>query len=133
MKRILLFTFILLTACGGRQQDYRKAENGLDAGREFISACLQGDFRKAGFFMLPDKKNTQKLNEIETGYREKDKEGRQNLRTASINIREVSDIDSVTTLISYSNSFDTLPQTIRVVKQNDSWLVDLTHTNNPVP
>jgi len=133
MKKILLFTVILLTACGGRQQDYRKAENGLDAGREFIDACLQGDFSKAGFFMLPGELNTEKLKEIETAYREKDKEGRQNLRTASINISEVSDIDSVTTLISYSNSFDTLPQKIRVVKQNDSWLVDLTQTNNPVP
>lgn len=133
MKRILLFAFILLTACGGRQQDYLKAENGLDAGREFIGACLQGDFRKAGFFMLPGEKNTRKLKEIENAYRKKDKEGRQNLRTASINISEVSDIDSATTLISYSNSFDKFPQTIRVVKQNDSWLVDLTHSNNPLP
>ena len=133
MKRFLFFTFILLTACGGRQQDYRKAENGLDAGREFISACLQGDFRKAAFFMLPGEKNTEKLKEIEKAYRVKDKEGRQNLRTASINIREVSDIDPLTTHISYNNSFDTLPQMIRVVKQNDSWLVDLNHTNNPVP
>ena len=133
MKRILLSTAILLSACGGRQQDYRKAENALDAGREFIGACLQGDFGKAAIFMLPDEKNTQKLKETEKAYREKDKEGRQQWRTASINISEVTDIDASTTIIKYSNSFDKLPQTIQVVKQNGSWLVDLTKTKNIAP
>ena len=122
---------ILLTACGGKQQDYRKAENALDAGREFIGACLQGDFGKAAFFMLPGEKNIQQLKEIEKLYRQKDKEGRQQFRSASINIDEVTDVNDSTTIIRYSNSFDKLPHTLQVIKQLDNWLVDITNTDNP--
>ena len=122
---------ILLTACGGKQQDYRKAENALDAGREFIGACLQGDFGKAAFFMSPGEKNIQQLKEIEKSYRQKDKEGRQQFRSASINIDEVTDVNDSTTIIRYSNSFDKLPHTLQVIKQLDNWLVDITNTDNP--
>lgn len=131
MKKILLYTTILLTACNGKQQNYIKAENALDAGREFIASCLQGDFTKAAFFMLPSEKNNQELIKIEKTYREKDKEGRQQFRSASINIVEVTDINDSTTLIKYSNSFDKLPHTLQVVKQQDSWLVNITNTDNP--
>jgi hypothetical protein len=129
MKTLLLFILVLLTACGGRQKDYRPAENALDAGREFINACLQGDFSRAAFFMLPGSGNEQKLKEIERGYREKDKEGRQQYRQASININEVSEIAADTTVIKYSNSFDKIPETIRVVRQNGNWLVDMITVN----
>lgn len=130
MKTLVFITAILLTACNGKQQDYHKAENAIDAGREYIQSCLQGDFSKAGFYLLPNEKNTQLLKEIEKSYREKDKEGRQQFRLASININEVTDINQTTTIIKYSNSFDKLPHTIQVVKQKEAWLVDLTNTNN---
>jgi len=132
MKTFLLFTAIIFTACNGKQQDYHKAENALDAGREYIHSCLQGDFLKAAFYLLPDEKNTQLLKEVEKVYREKDKEGRQQFRLASININEVMDLNQTTTIIKYSNSFDKLPHTIQVIKQNGAWLVDLTSTNNLV-
>jgi hypothetical protein len=122
---------ILLLACGGKQQDYRKAENALDAGREFIGACLQGDFSKAAFFAAPTRTNTQKLAEIEKAYREKDKEGRQQFRTASININGVTDVNDSTTVIRYNNSFDKIPHSLKVIKQNDNWLVDITNIDNP--
>ena len=131
MKKILLYTAILLTACNRKEQNYSKAENALDAGREFITSCLQGDFTKAAFFMLPNEKNNQELIKIEKAYREKDKEGRQQFRSASINIVEVTDINDSTTLIKYSNSFDKLPHTLQVVKQQDSWLVNITNIDNP--
>lgn len=130
MKKILVLTAIILTACSGSQQDYPKAENALDAGREFIGSCLKGDFTKAAFFMLRNEKNNQLLTEKEKAYREKDKEGRQQFRFASINIGEVTDVNDSTTVIKYNNSFDKLPQIIRVVKQNDNWLVDIANTKN---
>ena len=129
MKTFLLFTAIFVLACNGKQQGYRKAENALDAGREYIQSCLQGDFLKAAYYLLPDEKNTQLLKEVEKAYREKDKEGRQQFRLASININEVTDLNQTTTIIKYSNSFDKLPHTIEVVKQNETWLVNLTNTN----
>lgn len=133
MNKIFLFTALLLAACGGKQKDYHKAEDALDAGREFIGACLVGDFSKASFFMLPSENNNKILKETEKTYREKDKEGRQQYRLASINISEVTDLNAVTTVIKYSNSYDKIPHTLQVVKKNESWLVDLSTNPHPIP
>ena len=126
MKKVLLAITVLLLACNNKQGDYRKAEDALDAGREFIHSRLQGDFLKATFYLLPDEKNQTILAEMERAYREKDKEGRQQWRTASINIKEVKEQSGTETYIYFQNSFDKLADTIRVIKQNDNWLVDLT-------
>ena len=125
MKRFVLIVMVLLSACNGKQQDYRKAEDALDAGREYINACLQGDFLKASFYSVVNDKNTELLKELEKSYRQKDKEGRQQFRTASINISEVKDLNDSITEIHYSNSFDKQPHTLQVLKQNNNWLVDL--------
>lgn len=132
MKKVLFFGMLFFIACSGKQQDYRKAEDALDAGREYIQSCLQGDFSKAAFYLIPDKENTQLLNELEKIYRQKDKEGRQQLRLSSININEVLEINKTMTSITYSNSFDKLSHTIHVIKQNETWLVDCTNTINSI-
>ncbi len=125
MRRFIWIIAILLASCSGKQQDYRKADDALDAGREYINALLQGDFSKAAFYTLPDEKNQSILKELEKSYREKDKEGRQQLRTASININEVKEITANSTQIYYSNSFDKEPHILSVIRQKDTWLVDL--------
>ena len=116
---------LLLMTCNGKEQNYRKAEDALDAGREYINACLQGDFSKAAFYTLPNDKNTFILKDLEKTYREKDKEGRQQFRTASININEVKELTDSSTQIMYSNSFDKQPHILYVLKQKNTWLVDL--------
>ena len=125
MRRLIWITAILLIACNGKEQNYRKAEDALDAGREYINACLQGDFSKAAFYTLPNDKNTFILKDLEKTYREKDKEGRQQFRTASININEVKELTDSSTQIMYSNSFDKQPHILYVLKQKNTWLVDL--------
>ncbi len=126
MRNHLFLILGLFTACTSQKSEYRKAEDALDAGREFINSRLQGDFLKAGFYLLPDEKNTSMLASMEKSYREKDKEGRQQWRTASININEVKEQSSTETFIYFQNSFDKRADTIRVIKQTDNWLVDLT-------
>ena len=126
MRKHLLLSVFLVVACNFQKNDYRKAEDALDAGREFINSRLQGDFLKAAFYLLPDEKNKAILNQMESAYRKKDKEGRQQWRTASINIKEVKEQSSTETFIYFQNSFDKLADTIRVFKKNDNWLVDLT-------
>ena len=124
MYKILTVSIILLVACATKKTYYKKAENAFDAGREFIDAGLKGDFTKAAFFMIPDEANQQLLASLEKEYRSKDKEGRQQARTASINIIEVDDIDSVTSVIQYSSSFEKSTKRIKVVKKEANWLVD---------
>lgn len=124
MRVLILISVLLVAACSSKPLDYKKAENAFDAGREFIDAQLKGDFKKATFYMLPDETNIRFLKIDEADYRLKDKEGRQQLRTASINIQKVEDKDSVTSIIFYNNSFDKAPKEIKVIRQKDSWLVD---------
>lgn len=131
MKYLIVSLLVLLMACGQKPNTYTTAENALDAGREFIDACLKGDFTKAKWYMIKDSTNLGHLERAETKYRTYDKEGRQQLRTASINISEVSDIDTATSIIYYSNSFDQQPLKVKVVKQQGKWLVDFKFTFNP--
>ena len=118
---LLLF---LIAACSSPTKNFTPAENGLDAGREFIDACLKGDFSKASFYMVDDEKNKQLLLNVEAAYREKDKEGRQELRLASINIKEVSEPNDSTVILYHSNSLDTSAKQTIVIKRNNSWLVN---------
>ena len=124
MYKILTVSFFLLAACATKTSDYKKAENAFDAGREFIDAGYKGDFTKAAFFMLADEPNKQLLASLEKEYRSKDKEGRQQARTASINIIQVDDIDSITSIIQYSSSFEKSTKKIKVIKKVANWLVD---------
>lgn len=132
MKYLIVSFLVLLVACGQKPDtSYTNAENALDAGREFIDACLKGDFARAKWYMIDDSTNMGHLERAETKFRTYDKEGRQQLRTASINISEVSDIDTATSIIYYSNSFDQKPLKVKVIKQQGKWLVDFKFTFNP--
>lgn len=122
-KLILIFSWLLIS-CSNPSKDYRKAEDALDAGREYINAYLVGDFSKARFYALPDEKNQSILAEMEKAYRKKDKEGRQQLRTASIIIKEVKELTDSTTELEYSNSFENKASSLVILKRNQTWLVD---------
>lgn len=126
IKGLMVF---LVVACSSPKTNFTPAENGLDAGREFIDACLKGDFSKANFYMISDEKNKQLLSIIEASYREKDKEGRQELRSASINIKEVAEPNDSTVVLYHSNSLDTSAKQTIIVKRNNSWQVDLKQSN----
>jgi hypothetical protein len=131
LKQLLLSLLVLGMSCSQQTNTYPVAENALDAGREFIDACLKGDFAKARWYMVDDSANQGHLQRAETKFRNYDKEGRQQLRTASINISEVSDVDTTISIIYYSNSFDQQPLKVKVVKQQEKWLVDFKYTFNP--
>ncbi len=128
MQKYFLFLFLFCIACSSSQNKYIKAENAFDAGREFIDGTLRGDFKKSAFYMLSDSANQQLLIVQEKEFRLKDKEGRQQLRTASINIQQVEETDSITSIIHYNNSYDKIEQKLKVVKQNNNWSVDFKYS-----
>ena len=130
MKQLLLLLILFTTSCKS-STSYENASNALDAGREFIDASLKGDFAKAYFYMLQDAENKKLLDKIETDYREKDRDGREQYRQASINIGEVSDITDKETIINYSNTYDKIGKKLKVVFINNKWVVDFKYTFNP--
>ena len=119
---------LLFTACNSTNQQFAKAENALDAGREFIDAILKGNFEKASFYMLQDEKNIGLLKQYQTKYRIQNKETQTQLQQSVINILQIEDVSENETIINYSNSFDKVVHKIKVVKKNSDWLVDFTST-----
>ena len=126
----LLFASIFLLNCQ-QQPDFEIASSPLDGGRYFIESCLQGEFRKAKFYLVSDSTNQGHFEQITKNYYELDKEGRQQLRQASIQINEISAIDSSNSVINYQNSFEKVVHKLKVTQTKEGWKVDLKYTYTP--
>ena len=126
----LLFASIFLLNCQ-QQPDFEIASSPLDGGRYFIESCLQGEFRKAKFYLVSDSTNQVHFEQISKSYYELDKEGRQQLRQASIQINEISAIDSSNSVINYQNSFEKVVHKLKVTQTKEGWKVDLKYTYTP--
>ncbi len=126
--RWLLFVCIsmLLFSCSS----YPKAEDPLDAAREFIDASLKGDFDKASFYMLQDDENKALLDKVKVNYRSRGASERKEYKEANIIILEEDTINDSTEIINYKNSYDNIARKARVVKSNGTWQVDLKYTFN---
>jgi hypothetical protein len=130
MKRKNYFLFLFLpffiAACTGNDQQNKKAENDIDAARSFLRATMDGDYKKARTFVLPDSQNTQFLDVYERNYNERMKpDDKAGYRDASINIHEIKNINDSVSVIYYSNSYfkkDT--HQLKVIRTNNEWLVD---------
>ena len=104
------------------------ADNALDGGRYFLENCNQGDFKKANHYLLDNPENQSYFKGISNNYFTLDKEGRQQLRQASIQINEVQALDSNQTIIKYQSSLDKIPHQLKVVHSPLGWKVDLKFT-----
>ncbi|MGQ0739471.1 MAG: hypothetical protein ACT4OJ_10460 [Bacteroidota bacterium] len=129
MKRnyhIFLFLLFFAASCKDKKNQPAESENNIDAARNFIRAALDGKFDEARTFMLADSINTNYMDVVERAFQNLDKKIKDGYRASSINILNVSEPikDSVTVVI-YSNSFKNDPDTLKVIKANGQWLVDL--------
>ena len=131
-KKIPLFFILasLLFSCHSGE-DFEKAVDPLEGGRNFIENLLQGDIKKAHFYMINDPQNETYFKKMSDNYFSLDKEGRQQLRQASIQINEVSAIDSSTTIIYYQTSNDTSSRKLKVIQTPAGWKVDLKFSYGP--
>jgi hypothetical protein len=129
IKLTIFFLFILFNSCNTNKK-FTKAENALDAGREFIDGCLQGDFEKAQYFMLTDDANNQYLQQEKKSLDQKNAEIKKQLKESSIIINEDAVVNDSIHIINYKNSFDKNPHALKVVLRNKVWQVDLKYTFN---
>ena len=119
-----LFLCLLLFACNNSDQS-KKAENDIDAARDFIRAALDGKFDVARRYLLKDSSNMQFLDAVERNYEKMDPLTKSNYRSSSINIHLVKPVNDSTTIVVYSNSFKNYHDTLKVLKTDNSWLIDL--------
>lgn len=126
MKRYnsLLFLLFILPACSGNKKKL-KAETDIDAARSFIRAALDGKFNEARVYMLSDSVNNNWMDITERSYQKADRDTKVGYAGASINIHEVKPANDSTTIVVYSNSFKNDHDTLKVVRQNEKWLIDL--------
>jgi len=123
MKCTPILLFALLIGCTNSPKSFPPATNSIEAGRNYVEACLQGDFEKATAYAASTQ--TMKLHTINTekNYRNLDKEGRSNFRQASIIILGISDQDSLHTQMNYQYSMDKKTRQLEIEKTNGKWLV----------
>jgi hypothetical protein len=130
MKKLIpvLFSvsaFIFSCTSNDKKAAESKSDNKMDAARSFIRATLDGKFDEAKDFMLQDSIN---LNYLEVGQRSRqnaDQDTKDGYRTASIRFHETIDKNDSTSIIVYSNSFKNDHDSLKLVKKQTEWLVDL--------
>jgi hypothetical protein len=125
LKYLILALF--LWQCSPSDQ-YEVADNPIDGGRYFIENCMQGNFKKAKFYVVEDAENLVLFEKIANTYYRLDKEGRQQIRLASIQINEISAVDSSITIMNYQNSFDNKMHKLKIISTPNGWKVDLKYT-----
>ncbi len=131
MKRLLfLFSLVVLFSCKSNSS-YPKAENALDAGREFIDGFMKGDTKKAEAYMLIDDKNKALLGKLHRQLRTSSTETQEGYRSSSIVIGEIDEVTENEVIIQYKSSFDMTPKKVKVIKSEGKWVVDLKYTLNP--
>lgn len=131
-KKIPIFFVlsILWWSCQSNES-FEKATDPLEGGRNFIENLLQGDIKKAHFYMMADPENEAYFKQLSENYFSLDKEGRQQLRQASIQINEVSAVDTHTTIIHYQTSNENSGRKLKVVQTPEGWKVDLKYSYGP--
>lgn len=138
--RCIQLSILLLFATGCtsiENKNISEGSNDIDAGRKFVRAALDGKFDQAQQYLLPDTLN---LNYLEVAARSYDKLSnidKENYKGASILIHESKSVNDSTSLLIFSNSFKNDPDTLRVVRKENRWMVDLSylylHETGPAP
>ena len=126
MYKIFLAAIIgLLISCQD-ESSYTPATDPEEAGTQFIRASLDGNYAKARFYLLKDSTNLLLIKQQQINYEQLSAERKRDSRDASIRPLEIKrENDSITFYKYYhtSNTKDTT--TIRIIKENGEWLVDL--------
>ena len=118
------FGLMVLAACGGG--GYKRAEDAQDAGREFIRATLDGEHDKAKFYLLHDTTNLLLLKQQESNYNQLSGKEKNEFRQSSIRPIEIKPVNDSVTLYKYYNTYNSKDTTtLRIVRINADWVVDL--------
>jgi hypothetical protein len=126
-KLIASFCIAAALSCNSNDEGgYKKAEDAQDAGRQFIRASLDGDYEKAAFYLLKDSTNMMLFKKQQANYEEMSKKEKSKFKAAVIRPVAITGENDSTVQYKYystSNAADTT--TLRIVRRQDTWLVDL--------
>ena len=104
------------------------AEGAHDAAGMFINNVLDGNFEEARELMVKDSENNRWLYETEKKYLNLSSEDKRNMRESDPTIYETKKLNDSTSIIYYSNSYNNRKDSVKLVRANGNWLVDLKYT-----
>ncbi len=113
---------ISLSACMDDQEI--KLDDPLNSGRGFIESALKADYLKADKYLLQDSTNHQYLEGLINFNKNSNKEERENYRNANIIVDSLIEVSDSVNILYYKNSFKKEPSKIKMVRNNNEWLVD---------
>ena len=119
--------WVLIVSCS-QPEGFRKPEDALDAGREFIRSVLEGDYKKAELYVLPDEEDIRLFTRYRDYMKKRPGEELAALKSASIIINKVQELNDSVSIINYANSFAKKPVEIKVVRQEGEWWIDFSYT-----
>jgi hypothetical protein len=129
MKGLIGSGFAILIILFSCKNQPATSENDVDAARNFIHSVLNSDFKQAEKYILYDSANREYLNITERSFRQRlSSEERRLYRESSINIHDIKQLNDSTTIVQYSNSYKKLKDSLKVIKHNGQWLVDLKYS-----
>lgn len=124
-----LFSFLLFvslfSSCKSKQSSTDGESDDINVANQFIRAALDGKYNEARKLMLTDSLNVNFLEVAERNYQRLDLDTKAGYRLASINIFKVQPLNDSTTIFIYSNSYRNNPDSLKIVRKNNNWLVDL--------
>ncbi|MBI1343788.1 MAG: hypothetical protein GC171_12700 [Terrimonas sp.] len=137
MKKIISasFLFLFLCACNENkvsEQEPEDQKTDLNAATDFIRYALDGNYDKARKMVVPDSVNRQTIDLFEWDYRNKrSPEEKRSYRESSIHILQSRHLNDSVTILTYSNSFRNTPDSLKVVRINGQWLIDMSYRFQP--
>ena len=124
VKKFLLPVALLAAACNN-SHTFKKAEDAQDAGREFIRASLDGNYEKASFYLYADSTNRMLFKKWKKDYDRLSAETQQKYKDADILPLDIHPLNDSVTSYTYANTYKKDTTTIRIVRVNGDWMVDL--------
>jgi hypothetical protein len=137
MKKLIQLTpllILLLSGCNdSTKEEEIKPANGMDAASKFLRAALDGDYKKARTYLVKDSTNNQMIDIYEKDYNNNlPPEDKKAYKTASIRfLKDTHEVNDSTTIVHYSNSYKNKPDSLKVIRVNDQWFIDLNFTFQP--
>ncbi|MET0634587.1 MAG: hypothetical protein ABWZ25_01085 [Chitinophagaceae bacterium] len=129
MKKILFFSFVLVSLAACRDED-ESADTDLNVATNFIQSALKGDFKKAEKYMVDDSLNKEDLATVARLNARLPKSEKDAYSGASIRIHDNRKINDSATVVTFSNSYRNKVDSLKVVRINGKWLVDFKYIFN---
>lgn len=121
------FLPILFFGCN-EPEGFQNPEDPLDAGREFVRAILDGNYQKAGLYIIGDQEDKDLFTTYQQYMKKQPQKERLLLKSSSIIIHKSETINDSVTIINFSNSHSMKPMDIKVIREDNTWKIDFSYT-----